>query len=97
MTVIKDGVSTDFYLSASGEISETPPAERAVGGWEVVTSKGKAETAEDVARSVFYKNIASHKIEFLSTQKFELYEKIRTNINGLPLQTNICFVGKTKR
>ena len=97
VTVIKDGVSTDFYLSASGEISETPPAERAVGGWEVVTSKGKEETAEDVAKSVFYKNIASHKIEFLSTRKFELYEKIRTNINGLPLQTNICFVGKNKK
>lgn len=97
VTVIKDGVSTDFYLSASGEISETPPAERAVGGWEVVTAKGKDETAEEVARSVFYKNIASHKIEFVSTRKFELYQKIRTNINGLPLQTNICFVGKNKK
>lgn len=97
VTVIKDGVSTDFYLSASGEISETPPAERAAGGWEVVTAKGKDETAEEVARSVFYKNIASHKIEFVSTRKFELYQKIRTNINGLPLQTNICFVGKNKK
>ncbi len=97
VTVVKGEASTDFYLSASGEITTTPPTERATGSWEVVTAKGADDVPLEVARSIFLKNIEAHKIEFMSARKFKPYDRIRTNLNGVPLVTNVCFVGKSKR
>ncbi len=77
-----------FYLSASGEVSDTPPAERAEGRWEYTTCKAD-ETPADKAAEIFEKNIDSYKIEFHSARRYELYDKVRLRLHGAAFTTRI--------
>lgn len=77
-----------FYLSAAGEITETAPTDRAEGKWAYVTCKAD-ETPADKAAEVFAANANSYKIEFYSSRRYELYDRVRLRLHGAVFATRI--------
>lgn len=86
--------STDYYLSASGEISTTVPAERAEGRWEYTTAKKDDEPLVK-ATEIFAGNINSHKIEFFSDKRYELFDTVLLRLNGAVFKTQIVYIGRS--
>lgn len=83
--------STDWYLSTAGEISPTPPAQRAAGRWEYTTAKADEEP-ETKAAEIFAANLASHKIEFYSDKRLGLLDTVLLRLNGAVFKTQIASV-----
>jgi len=77
-----------FYLSVSGEITETAPTDRAEGKWAYVTCKAD-ETPADKAAEVFAANANSYKIEFYSSRRYALYDRVRLRLHGAVFATRI--------
>jgi len=77
-----------WYLSKTGEISETVPAERAEGTW-VYLSLNKDDDVEQKVRDKFNENIDSHKIEFYSDRVYNLWDSIKVKVDGELLTTHI--------
>lgn len=92
VTTLQDGVVTDWYLSLDGQITNSAPAERAPGGWELKVI-GSDDDAAEKAREIFDKNAASHKIEFWSDQNYEMGDPVRFRINKSIFDGAITFVG----
>lgn len=92
ITAIQNGIATDWYLSAEGEASTTIPARRAQGTWEVLSLSEKDDPAEKV-RSAFAKNAESHKIEFWSDRRFNVYDNLTFRLNGEVLRSYVSYVG----
>lgn len=76
----------DWYLSLSGAITETIPADRAAGEWVTVTVSEKAEPAEAAAAAVAG-NGESHRIELRCDRRLQVRDRVR-----LRLQTGEVFV-----
>lgn len=81
-------VAHTFYLSADGEITETAPTDRAEGKWAYVTCKAD-ETPADKAAEVFAENANSYKIEFYSSRRYALYDRVRLRLHGAVFATRI--------
>lgn len=81
-------VAHTFYLSASGEIAETAPTDRAEGKWAYITCKAD-ETPADKAAEVFAANANSYKIEFYSSRRYALYDRVRLRLHGAVFATRI--------
>lgn len=92
ITTIQNGVSTDWYLSASGAISNSPPAQRAEGQWKVLPLKERDVAAEKVAAQ-FGKNSCSHKVEFMSTRLYSLYDNVQLRLGDTVVSSYISYVG----
>lgn len=69
----------DFYLSSSGSISTSQPAQLADGEW-IVTDASSDDSPYYVAADLFSQNSDNHKIEFYSDQYFDYYQPIRMRI-----------------
>lgn len=81
-------VAHTFYLSVSGEITETAPTDRAEGKWAYITCKAD-ETPANKAAEVFAANANSYKIEFYSSRRYELYDRVRLRLHGAVFATRI--------
>lgn len=81
-------VAHTFYLTANGEITETAPTDRAEGKWAYITCKAD-ETPADKAAEVFAANANSYKIEFYSSRRYELYDRVRLRLHGAVFATRI--------
>lgn len=81
-------VAHTFYLSVSGEITETAPTDRAEGKWAYITCKAD-ETPADKAAEIFAANANSYKIEFYSSRRYELYDRVRLRLHGAVFATRI--------
>ena len=81
-------VAHTFYLSADGEITETAPTDRAEGKWAYITCKAD-ETPADKAAEVFATNANSYKIEFYSSRRYALYDRVRLRLHGAVFATRI--------
>lgn len=83
--------TTTYYLSKSGNISTTVPAERAEGDWVYLTI-GKNDNAQKKASEEFKKNISSHKIEFYSDKIYYLWDTVNFVIDGELLQSSVVSI-----
>lgn len=81
-------VAHTFYLSADGEITETAPTVRAEGKWAYITCKAD-ETPADKAAELFAANANSYKIEFYSSRRYALYDRVRLRLHGAVFATRI--------
>lgn len=81
-------VNTTYYLSKSGDISETVPENRAEGDW-IYLQIGKDDDAREKASEEFKKNISSHKIEFYSDKTYYLWDTVNFVIDGELLQSAV--------
>lgn len=62
-----------WYLAEDGSVSETVPARRAAGTWEVITVR-KPEDVESKVLQKFAKNKSSHKLEFWSDRNLQVLD-----------------------
>lgn len=81
-------VAHTFYLSTNGEITETAPTDRAEGKWAYITCKAD-ENPADKAAEVFAANANSYKIEFYSSRRYALYDRVRLRLHGAVFATRI--------
>lgn len=81
-------VAHTFYLSADGEITETAPTDRAEGKWAYITCKAD-ETPGEKAAEVFAANANSYKIEFYSSRRYALYDRVKLRLHGTVFATRI--------
>lgn len=82
VTVLGEDSSQDFYLLKDGTIvTLSIAANRALGKWVYVAAEDDA-TAGDTARRVFANNSASHRIEFSSTEEFDVHDTVRMHLRG---------------
>lgn len=72
---------SDWYLSATGEVSQSVPAQRAFGAWKTI----KVRETDDVKSKVietFAKNKSDHKLEFWSTRELAVLDSCTFCIHG---------------
>lgn len=82
VTVLGEDSSQDFYLLKDGTIvTLSTAANRALGKWVYVAAEDDA-TAGGTARRVFANNSASHRIEFSSTEEFDVHDTVRMHLRG---------------
>ena len=82
VTVLGEDSSQDFYLLKDGTIvTLSTAANRTLGKWVYVAAEDDA-TAGDTARRVFANNSASHRIEFYSTEEFDVHDTVRMHLRG---------------
>lgn len=83
-----------WYLSESGEASETIPARRASGEWKTIAVK-KPEDIEKKVVETFAKNKANHKLEFWSTVDLAVHDDCAFLVYGEQLQSYISYKRKS--
>ena len=83
-----------WYLSESGEVSQTIPARRASGKWDTVAVKG-ADKVETKAIETFAKNKANHKLEFWSTLDLAVQDDCTFLVYGELLRSYISYKRKS--
>ena len=96
ITTIKEGVSQDWYLSDTGQISTTPPENRPNGDWKVIVLKEKDEVLDKVTAE-FAKNKFSHKIEFMSDRAYSLFDDVLIRLPDTLVTSQIAYVGKSSK
>lgn len=85
---------TEWYLSESGEISQTVPARRAPGSWTKISAKENDDIEAKVV-AAFAKNKANHKLEFWSTLDLEVLDNCTFLVYGELLQSYISYKRKS--
>lgn len=83
-----------WYLSESGEASQTIPARRASGEWKTISVK-KAEEINRKVVETFAKNKANHKLEFWSTIDLNVHDDCVFMVYGEQLQSYISYKRKS--
>lgn len=83
----------DYYLSASGAVSETVPAVRASGEWLTLAVRTKDDPLIK-AEEQFAKNAESHKLEFWSDRAFAVLDPCVFRVYGETLASYISYVGR---
>ena len=83
--------STTWYMSKSGDISDTVPEDRAEGDW-IYIRIGQNDVPRDKASDEFKKNISSHKIEFYSDRSYYLWDTVNFTIDGELMTSSIISV-----
>lgn len=81
---------SEWYLSESGEISQTIPARRATGNWSTISVKAVDEVVPKVIET-FAKNKTTHKLEFWSTLDLSVQDYCTFFINGEYLHSHISY------
>lgn len=84
-----------WYLSESGEVSQTPPARRASGEWKTISVKNIDEMEKKVIET-FAKNKANHKLEFWSTIDLNVHDDCLFYVYGETLQSYISYKRKSR-
>lgn len=85
---------TDWYLSASGEITQTVPDRRAEGEWSTVYVKGREKVEAKVVET-FAKNSSNHKLEFWSSLDLAVQDDCTFQVYGEMLQSYISYKRKS--
>lgn len=85
---------TTWYLSESGEVSQTIPARRASGKWSTLAVNGKADVQTKVIET-FAKNKANHKLEFWSDRDLAVQDDCEFLVYGELLQSYISYKRKS--
>lgn len=85
---------TVWYLSESGEITQTIPARRASGEWGSVYIQGNKDVEAKVIET-FAKNKANHKLEFWSTLDIDVQTDCTFMVYGELLQSYISYKRKS--
>lgn len=91
VTVLQEGVASDFYLGYDGTVSAEPPSPRMAGEWQVVEARAKAVPLE-TAQGVFAKNVSANKIVFASPERYALGDRIRTRLEGQPTTVEVTTI-----
>lgn len=91
---IYNRIRTDWYLSESGEISQTIPARRASGEWGSLYIKGNNDVEAKVIET-FAKNKANHKLEFWSTLDLAVQSDCTFMVYGELLHSYISYKRKS--
>lgn len=91
LTVYQNSVASTFYLDADGNITETEPANRADGTWEVIGNDSD-DTPLVVAKRRFAKNIESKKVEIYSDRKFNIYDTLKVRIGERLITTTVSCI-----
>lgn len=89
ITAIQAGVTTDWYLSEDGDISQDIPARRAAGAWETISVSADADVAAKVSEA-FAKGMSGHKVEFYSELDLPVLADCTLRIYGQPLRSYIA-------
>lgn len=92
VTAYRSNIGTDYYLSRSGSVSKTAPAERAEGAWEVLALT-EGEDMDERVQDVFSQNSNSHKIEWMSSRVFDLYDTAYIRLDGGLMSSYISYIG----
>ena len=71
----------DYYLSSDGQISTSPPLNRAKGIWNYYYASQDDDPAS-MAIDIFSRNNDNHKIEFHSSKYFALYQRIKMRLRN---------------
>lgn len=79
---------SEWYLSESGEISQTVPDRRAAGNWSTISVKSKDEVVSKVVET-FAKNKTTHKLEFWSLLDLSVQDNCTFFVNGEYLHSHI--------
>lgn len=88
ITAIQDGVPSVWYLSESGEISQSVPERRASGAWTTLAVSSSADVATKVAET-FAKGRSGHKVEFFSELDLNVMDNCTLRIRGESLNSYI--------
>lgn len=83
-----------WYLAEDGSISETIPARRASGKWDVLTV-GKPEEVEAKVIQKFAKNKSTHKLEFWSNLDLDVLDTCTFCVYGEMLTSYISYKRKS--
>ena len=83
-----------WYLSESGEASQTIPARRASGDWSSITVKGDVDIEAKVIET-FAKNKANHKLEFWSVLDLSVQDDCTFQVYGEALYSYISYKRKS--
>lgn len=86
---------TTWYLSESGEISQTLPARRATGAWETIALRGKNVDVQAKVAATFAKNKSNHKLEFWSTLDLNVQDNCTFMVYGELLHSYISYKRKS--
>ncbi len=82
--IAADGTIADYYISKWGEIkTDIEPSDRLQGKWLYVKA-GDDEDSRLTAVRTFQKNRGSHKVEFLSTEKYHVHDTVEMYWEGGP-------------
>ena len=84
---------SEWYLSESGEASQTPPSRRASGKWDTITVSGNADVETKVVET-FAKNKAYHKLEFWSERDLSVHDICTFEVYGELLNSYISYKRK---
>lgn len=85
---------SDWYLSESGEVSQSIPARRASGTWSTLSLKGNVDIQAKVIET-FAKNKANHKLEFWSSLDLNVQDDCTFQVYGEPLYSYISYKRKS--
>ena len=88
ITAIQDGTSSVWYLTESGEISQTVPDRRATGSWTAISVSSSADVTAKVAEA-FAKGRSGHKVEFFSELDLNVLDNCILRIRGESLTSYI--------
>lgn len=85
---------SDWYLSESGEVTDSVPARRAAGTWSSVYVKGNGDVRAKVMET-FAKNKANHKLEFYSLLDLDVQTDCTFMVYGELLRSYISYKRKS--
>ncbi|HIR32484.1 MAG TPA: hypothetical protein IAB83_10905 [Candidatus Faecousia faecavium] len=86
---------TTWYLSDTGEVSQTVPSRRAAGEWDTIAVKGKNVDVKAKAIETFAKNKSNHKLEFWSDRDLNVQDDCTFQVYGESLQSYISYKRKS--
>lgn len=89
---VYDIETADFYLTESGEVVTSPPARRVSGAWLTLPVSAKDDPAVKAAER-FAKSASSHKIEFWSDRKFNVFDPCTFSVYGEIMKSYISYAG----
>ena len=92
--IIYERQRSDWYLSESGEVSQSIPARRASGTWSTLSLKGNVDIQAKVTET-FAKNKANHKLEFWSSLDLNIQDDCTFQVYGEPLYSYISYKRKS--
>lgn len=84
-----------WYLSDSGDISQSIPSRRASGEWNTIAIKGKDIDVQAKAIETFAKNKSNHKLEFWSDRDLTVHDDCTFLVYGEVLQSYISYKRKS--
>lgn len=92
VTAYQLGEGHTYYLSSDGDICAKEPVFRAEGKWEVLALE-ETEDLQEKVQDIFSQNSNSHKIEWRSTKKYELYDTIVLRLDGGIMTSYVSYIG----